>query len=115
MAGIITGAGYVTVAVLATLLLGVLFMLIQLITGRAHSNDYLVVIRYTEQAENKVRSRLNSLGRYKLKSRSVNLEETEMVVESRLSQKQMDALEALLDTEGVSDVNIISYNGSTLL
>ncbi len=115
VAGIITGAGYVTVAVLATLLLGVLFMLIQLLTGRLHSNDYLVVVRYTDEAENKVRARINSLGRYKLKSRSVNLEETEMVVESRLSQKQMDALEALLDVEGVSDVNIISYNGSTLL
>ena len=38
-----------------------------------------------------------------------------MVVEARLSQKQMDALEALLDVEGVSDVNIISYNGSTML
>ena len=114
VAGIITGAGYVTVAVLATLLLGVLFMLIQLVTGRMHSNDYLVVVRYTEEAENKVRGRINSL-HYKLKSRSVNLDETEMVVEARLSQKQMDALEALLDVEGVSDVNIISYNGSTLL
>ncbi len=115
VAGIITGAGYVTVAVLATLLLGVLFMLIQLLTGRLHSNDYLVVVRYTDEAENKVRARINSLGRSKLKSRSVNLEETEMVVEARLSQKQMDSLEALLDVEGVSDVNIISYNGSTLL
>ena len=115
VAGIITGAGYVTVAILATLLLGVLFMIVNLLTGHLNGSAYLVVLRYTDQAENKVRARLNSLGRYKLKSRSVNLEETEMVVESRLSQKQMDALEALLDVEGVSDVNIISYNGSTML
>ena len=115
VAGIITGAGYVTVAILATLLVGVFFMVIHLVTGRMNSNTYLVVIRYTQQAENAVRSRLNSLGKVKLKSRNENLEETEIVVEAKLTQKNMDALSALLDVEGVADVNVISYNGSTML
>lgn len=115
VAGIITGAGYVTVAILATLLLGVFFMVIHLVTGRMSSNTYLVVIRYAESAESAVRGRLNSLGKYKLKSRSENADETEIVVEAKLSQKNMDALSALLDNEGVSDVNVISYNGSTML
>lgn len=44
----------------------------------------------------------------------MNLAETELVVEAKLSQKQMDSLEALLDNEGVSDVNIVSYNGQHL-
>ena len=115
VAGIITGAGYVTVAILATLLLGVFFMVIHLVTGRMNSSTYLVVIRYTQKAENAVRSRLGSLGKYKLKSRNENLDETEVVVEAKLSQKNMDALSALLDVDGVADVNIISYNGSTML
>jgi len=115
VAGIITGAGYVTVAILATLLLGVFFMVIHLVTGRMNGNTYLVVIRYGEAGEGAVRSRLNSLPKYKLKSRSMNLEETEIVIEAKLSQKQMDALAALLDAEGVADVNIVSYNGSTML
>ena len=113
--GIITGAGYVVVAVLAALLLGVLYLLIHLFTGKLSGNTYLVVIRYEEEAEGAVRSRLNSLGKCKLKSRIMNLEETELVVEAKLSAKNMDALSTLLDVEGVSDVNIISYNGSTLL
>ncbi|MBR4579271.1 MAG: DUF4956 domain-containing protein [Oscillospiraceae bacterium] len=115
VAGIITGAGYVTVAILATLLLGVLFMLVQLFTGRLHGNSYLAVIRYEEKAANAVRSRVNSLGRFKLKSRSSNVDETELVIEAKLNEKQMNALESLLNVEGVSDVNIIGYNGSTLL
>ena len=115
VAGIITGAGYVTVALLATLLLGVFFMVIHLVTGRMNSSTYLVVIRYTQKAEGAVRSRLGSLGKYKLKSRNENLDETEVVVEAKLTQKNMDALAALLDVDGVDDVNIISYNGSTLL
>ena len=113
--GIITGAGYVVVAILAALLLGVLYLVINLLTGKLSGNAYLVVIRYEEEAEGAVRSRLNNLGKYKLKSRIMNLEETELVVEAKLTAKNMDALSALLDVEGVSDVNIISYNGSTLL
>ena len=113
--GIITGAGYVVVAILAALLLGVLYLVINLLTGKLSGNAYLVVIRYEEEAQGAVRSRLSSLGKYKLKSRIMNLEETELVVEAKLSAKNMDALSALLDVEGVSDVNIISYNGSTLL
>jgi len=74
-----------------------------------------VVIRYEEEAEGAVRSRLNSLGKVKIKSRIMNLEETELVVEAKLSHKAMDSLAALLDVDGISDVNIISYNGSTLL
>ena len=62
-----------------------------------------------------MRSKLGNLGKYKLKSRTMNLAETELVVEAKLTAKQMDQLEALLDSDGVSDVNIVSYNGSTLL
>ena len=113
--GIITGAGYITVAILAALLLGVLFLAVNLLSGKLHGNSYLVVIRFTPDGDGAVRSKLGSLGKYKLKSRSMNLDETELVVEAKLSQKQMDSLESLLDAEGISDVNIVSYNGSTLL
>jgi len=113
--GIITGAGYITVAILAALLLGALFLTLNLLSGKLHTNSYLVVMRYTPEGESAVRSKLGTLGKYKLKSRTMNLAETELVVEAKLSQKQMDSLEALLDNEGVSDVNIVSYNGSTLL
>ena len=113
--GIITGAGYITVAILAALLLGALFLALNLLSGKLHTNSYLVVMRYTPEGESAVRSKLSTLGKYKLKSRTMNLAETELVVEAKLSQKQMDSLEALLDNEGVSDVNIVSYNGSTLL
>ena len=115
VAGIITGAGYVTVAILATLLLGVLFLVIHLVTGRLNGSAYLVVIRYGDIAEGAVRNKLASLGKYKLRSRSMTERETELVVEAKLSKKQMDALATLLDEDGVTDVNIISYNGTTML
>ena len=113
--GIITGAGYITVAILAAVLLGALFLALNLLSGRLYSNAYLVVVRYTQEGDGAVRSKLNSLGKYKLKSRTMNLDETELVVEAKLTSKQMDSLESLLDSEGVSDVNIVSYNGSTML
>ena len=115
VAGIITGAGYVTVAMLATLMLGVLFLVINLLTGRMSASSYLVVIRYGAAGEGAVRNRLNNLKKYKLKSRALSGDDTELVIEAKLSKKDMDALAALLSNEGVTDVNIISYNGSTLL
>ncbi len=115
VAGIITGAGYVTVAVLATLLLGVFFLVIHLFAGHLNSQAYLVVIRHTDAGETAVRKALNGLPKYKLKSRNRNKEETEVVAEAKLGQKHLDALSNLVKAEGVSDVNIISYNGSTLL
>ena len=102
-------------ALLATLLVGVLFLVINLLTGRMSSSSYLAVIRYTEAGEGAVKGRLNNLGKYKLKSRSLTRGETELVIEAKLTKKDMDALAGLLKNEGVSDVNIISYNGSTLL
>ena len=106
------GSGILSIA---ALLLGALFLALNLLSGKLHTNSYLVVMRYTPEGESAVRSKLGTLGKYKLKSRTMNLAETELVVEAKLSQKQMDSLEALLDNEGVSDVNIVSYNGSTLL
>ena len=115
VAGIITGAGYVTVAVLATLLLGVFFMVIHLVTGRMNGRTYLAVIRYKEEADGAVRKVVSGLNRCKMKSRNMNRDEIELVVEARLTDRNMDALEALLDNQAVTDVNIVSYNGSTML
>ena len=115
VAGIMTGAGYVTVAILATLLLGVLFLVVNLIGGKLGGNAYLVVIRYGDMAEDAVRTRLANVGRYKLKSRNMSGADTEIVIETKLSDKAIDYLAGLLNVEGVDDVNIVSYNGSTLL
>ncbi len=87
VAGIITGAGYVTVAVLATLLLGVFFLVIHLFTGALNSHAYLVVIRHTDEGEAAVRKALAALPKYKLKSRNRNREETEVVAEAKLGPK----------------------------
>ena len=54
--GIITGAGYITVAILAALLLGALFLALNLLSGKLHTNSYLVVMRYTPEGESAVRS-----------------------------------------------------------
>ena len=115
VSGIITGAGYVTVALLATLLLGVLFLVVNLLSGKLHGNAYLAVIRYNAELESTVRSKLGQIAKYKIKSRNETKKDVELCLEAKLTQKQMDALSALLNIDGISDVNIISYNGSTLL
>ena len=44
--GIICGAGYVTISVLATLLLGVLFVLVYILGKKHKASSFMVVVRY---------------------------------------------------------------------
>ena len=83
------------------------------LTPDAQYDVIFVVLRYTPEGESSVRSKLGTLGKYKLKSRTMNLAETELVVKANHRQKQLDTLEALLNNEGESEVNNDSYNSRT--
>ena len=49
--GIICGAGYVTIAVLVTMLLGIFFTLLFFMTKKHKSNTYMVVARFTGESD----------------------------------------------------------------
>jgi len=115
VAGIMTGAGYITVAVLATLLLGALFMLLNLFSGRYKSHAYVAVIRCGEEAEGAVMSALKALGKYKLRSVNTRGDALEIVAELNLPENKLSKLTRLRKLENVHEVNVISYNGGTML
>ncbi len=115
VAGIMTGAGYITVAVLATLLLGVLFMLLHLFSGKYKSRAYVAVIRCGEEAEGAVLSALKGLGKYKIRSMNTRGDALEIVAELNLPESKLSKLTRLRKLEDVDEVNVISYNGGTML
>lgn len=115
VAGIMTGAGYITVALLATLLLGLLFLFINLLAGRYRSNSYMVVIRYAEDAGDDIRRALASLGQYKIRSLNTREGEQELCAEIRLNENALLRLPGLRTIDGVYEVNAVGYNGMTVL
>ena len=111
--GIICGAGYVTVSILATLLLGLLFVGIHAFGSKQKSGSFLVVVRYSP--ESRVEEKILTLPGYRLKNKSMNAEFTELVAEIRLTGGSTQAVDALREEAGVMEVSLMrSVNGSTL-
>lgn len=111
--GIICGAGYVTIAILATLLLGALFVGVHAMSKGQKSGSYLVVVRYT--AVSKVEGKLTGLPGFRLKNKTMSPDFTELVAEVRLGSNSMLRLESLRNEEGVMEISIMrSTNGSLL-
>ena len=115
VAGIITGAGYVPVAIIATLLIGVLFLVLSFAGVRFHSSAYLAVVRYEAAADATISDALRLLPKYKLRSKNMVGDAFEMVLELKLTEAQMKQVEALRSVEGVQEVDLLSYNGGTTL
>lgn len=111
--GIICGAGYVTMSVLMTLLLGVLFVAMFAFSKTQKNNSYMVVVRY--EGESAVEKKLSELPGYRLKNKSITAEYTEVVAEVRLGTGNMKRVDELKSEEGVKEISIMaSVSGSVL-
>ena len=111
--GIMCGAGYVTIAILATLLLGVLFVGVHAMSRGQKAGSYLVVVRF--DAASQVENKLTALPGFRLKNKTMSPDFTELVAEVRLSGNSMLRLESLRNEEGVQEISLMrSANGSML-
>lgn len=70
-AGIMSGAGLYITGIVATLLLGVVYYVSYMVGSKAKS-QYLLVVRYSTQAEAAVSEALRTVTKKQLKSKSVN-------------------------------------------
>ena len=111
--GIICGAGYITIAILATLLLGVLFVGIHIFGKQSHSDSYMVVARF--DAGSAMESKLAKLPGYQLKNKTMSGNFTEIVVELRLNKKSMETLSDLRSEPGVHEISVMKSVSNSVL
>ncbi len=112
-AGIITGAGYVTIAILSVLLLGLLFVLVHAFGGKHGAGSYMVVVRYDQQTD--IALKLSAMPGYRLKNMTMAGADTELVAELRLDEKGLRQLNALRSAPGVKEISLMhSVCGSVL-
>lgn len=113
--GILTGAGFLLIAALATVLIGgAMILLSYLIKRRGKSHSYLLVIRYDSASKGELLHMLKPLQHYKIKSKSVEPNYDEMVLEVQLNQRQMQIVDDLCAIKGVSGVNLVSCENDGL-
>lgn len=111
--GIICGAGYVTISILATVLLGLLFVVVHALGRKQKTNSYMVVARFDVDCD--VDVELAKLPGYQLKNKTLNAQMTELVAEVRLGEKEMEELSLLRSKPGVREITIMrSVSGSVL-
>lgn len=111
--GIICGAGYVTIAILATLLLGLLFVAVHAFGNKHKSSSYMVVVRY--EGESSAEKEIAKLPGYQMKNKTMRANATELVAEVRLDSKAMEKLNNLRREPGVQEITVMrSVTGSVL-
>ena len=111
--GIICGAGYVTISILATLLLGLLFVAVYVMGKKQKYGSYMIVARYT--ADSEVEDKIMALPGFTMKNKSMTRDHTELVGEIRLKDGNPRSLNALRRMDGVQEISLmVSTSGSTL-
>jgi len=111
--GIICGAGYVSIAILVTLLLGLLFVLVHTLSGKQKYSGYMIVVRYDVGSE--VEAKLSSISGYKMKNKTMSGTYTELVAEIKLTDAGLQKIDYLRNIPGVREVTIMaSIGGSSL-
>ena len=111
--GIICGAGYITISILMTLLLGLLFVAVHAFAGKQKHSTYMIVIRYDSDSD--VENKLAGISGYKMKNKTMTGNYTELVAELKLTDAQLKKIDYLRSIPGVREVTVMnSVSGSVL-
>ena len=111
--GIICGAGYITISILMTLLLGLLFVAVHAFAGKQKYSTYMIVVRYDSDSD--VEAKLAGITGYKMKNKTMTGNYTELVAEIKLTDTALKKIDFLRNIPGVREVTVMnSVSGSVL-
>lgn len=110
-AGIVTGAGLIPLAVVGSILIGI--VLLVFVNKKTSDTPYIAVISCAdENAEKRVWEILkDNTAKQLLKSKTVTSEGTELTVEIKLKDSSARVCNLLSDAEGIKKCVLVSYNG----
>ena len=111
--GIICGAGYITVAILATLLLGLLFVLAYVLSGKPKGGSYMIVLRGDATCE--AETKLEKFSGYRLRNKTIGSDYIELVAEVKLTHTQLRKLDHFRDMPGVKELSVMNSVGGSVL
>ncbi len=110
-AGIVTGAGLIPLAVIGSIIIGV--VLVIFVNRKTSDTPYIAIISCTDdKAEEKAMEILKANTKKQLvKSKSVTPNGIEITVEVKLNEGSTKVCNILAETEGVTKCALVSYNG----
>ncbi len=106
--GIANGAGYFKISIIGSLFIAVILMI--LTKYKEKSSPYLLIMNYSEDSEVILNDHLKKLKTYKLKSKTITKDSTELTIEIR-TDKEHKIVSEISKIDGVRDCILIAYNG----
>ena len=109
--GIVLGAGMIPLAVIGTVLIGILMLVF--VNRKPGESRYIVVVRCENEAAEQacMKEMKDSTRKQVVKSKTVSKEGIEFTVEVRLQQMATEFVNRLTEIEGVQNAVLVSYNG----
>ncbi len=110
-AGIILAAGMIPLAVIGSVVIGLILLFF--VNNKTHTHPYMLVVRCADHnSEKKVREYLyTQVARSVVKSKSATKGCVEMNIEVRLKDDNTDFINFISGMPGVENAVIVSYNG----
>lgn len=106
--GIITGAGFYFVSVLANLVLGFLYLLVTFVWKKVETHPYLLTVRFKPEVNSAVKSELKKLKSMSVKSKSVTKAYAEYTVEFKNGGHEVEVADKFKAIDGVIDISVVS-------
>jgi uncharacterized membrane protein YhiD involved in acid resistance len=106
--GIANGAGYFKISIVGTIFIAI--VLIILTRYRDSTSPYLLIINYKENSENSVKKYLSEIKAYKVKSKTITRDDTELTIELR-TDNDHKIVNDINKINGVESCVLVSYNG----
>lgn len=107
-AGIMSGAGLYLVAIIASVGIGILYM-VGYTMGFKTSRQFLFILKYEASSDKRIIDALKKLPKTKLKSKSVVKNTIELTFEVELKDDNTKILDDFKDIDGVVSASVISY------
>ncbi|MBP3543824.1 MAG: DUF4956 domain-containing protein [Lachnospiraceae bacterium] len=109
--GIVLGAGMIPLAVIGTVLIGILMLVF--VNRKPGENPYIVVVRCTdENAEQACMQEVKTATKKQVvKSKTVSADSIELTIEVRLKEMETEFVNRLTKLTGVQNAVLVSYNG----
>lgn len=110
-AGIVTGAGFITLAVFGSLFIGIILLVF--VNKKPRENPYIVVVNCTDEASEQMATQQikNAVSKALIKSKTVSKNGIELTIEVRLKDEATAFINQLCAAEGVTNAVLVSYNG----
>lgn len=107
-AGIMSGAGLYLVAIIASVCIGILYM-VGYTMGFKTNRQFLFILKYEASSDKRIIDALKKLPKTKLKSKSIVKNTIELTFEVELKDDDTKILDDFKDIDGVVSASVISY------